>query len=563
MHVNLKAKPFNLTDAQCRWVEEMKASLSPREKAGQLICCVSAAESEEQMWARYQRIPYGGVTFRAAPAAQIKASSDFIQRKAKIPLLISANLESGGSGVVTDGTEYASQLEVAATGDEKYAEMLGDISGAEAAAVGVNYAFAPVVDVHYNWRNPIINIRTYGSDPEIVRRFGAAYMRGIAKHNVAVAIKHFPGDGVDERDQHLMTSVNTFSCEEWDATYGMIYRDLIERGAQTVMVGHIMLPAYSRRLVPGIRDEEIMPASVSPEIVGGLLRGRLGFNGAVITDSAVMTGLSCSMPRRDVPAACINAGCDMFLFGRNIEEDFENLVADIESGVVSSERLDEALTRVLALKASLGLNTATEFTRADYAGIVGCEAFHAMEKECADHAITLVKDTQHLLPLSPEKHRRVWLHIMGDHPSFRGGSPCKDAVIERLTKAGFEVTYFDKENPGQALSTEPVSKLKKKYDLILYVANTCYGDNNVINRLSYVHPMCGESPQYVRDIPTLFVSLGNPYHLVDVPMIKTFINCYNHSPRLLDALMEKLLGQSEFRGVSPVDPFCGMWGTNF
>lgn len=563
MMINLKGNPFYLNEAQCSWVAETLKTLSVKEKVGQLMHIVSANDTEETLMQRYRDLPFGGLTFRAAPSAEIREKVEFLQHHASIPMLISANLESGGSGIVSDGTEYASQLEVAATGNCSYAEELGNICGAEASAVGVNLAFAPVVDIHFNWRNPIVNIRTYGSDPQRVLEMSSAYMRGIARHHVAVSIKHFPGDGVDERDQHLVPSVNSFSCEQWDETYGKVYRSLIEQGAQAVMVGHILQPAYSRALCPGIQDEDILPASLSRELVTGLLRDRLGFNGVVITDSAVMTGLSACLPRRQIPAACINAGCDIFLFGRNAQEDFENLLQDVMNGIVSPERLDEAVTRILALKASLGLSQCTSYTRDDYASIIGCKAFSDASRKCADDAITLVKDTQHLLPLSPHRHHRVWLHILGDEPSFRGGMRCQEMILSRLQQAGFEVTLFDRSHPQDALRTEYVSVLKQQFDLILYIGNVTYGRNDSTSRLSYVPIACGESPQYVKDIPTLFISLCDPYHLVDVPMIPTYINCYNCSPVLLDSLFEKLLGRDSFRGVSPVDPFCGIWGTQF
>lgn len=558
--VDLKANPFFLEDAACAWVSDTLAQMTLREKVAQMFCCVSAGESGEALQKRYADIPFGGVTFRADKAEAIKQRVDFLQSRVKIPLLVSANLENGGIGIATDGTEFASQLEVAATGDPAYAYMLGDVCGAEGASIGCNYAFAPVVDIHYNWRNPIINIRTYGSDPDWVLRCAGEYLRGIARHKVAVSIKHFPGDGVDERDQHLLTSVNSLSCEAWDASYGKVYRALIEQGAQTVMVGHILMPAYSRRLRPGITDAEMLPASLSQELVEDLLRGELGFNGLVITDSASMTGLGCALPRREIPAAAVNAGCDMFLFGRNLHEDFESLLQDAQRGAVSAARLDEAVTRVLALKASLGLHTAVQFTSPRYREIIGCAEFAQKARACADKAITLVKDTQGLLPVTPETHPRVWLHILGDNPAFRGGFVCRDKVVRKLEDAGFAVTCFDKEHPAQALSSEPVQVLKEKYDLILYVANLVTGGNNTVNRIDWVPMACGESPQYVRDIPTMFVSLGDPYHFVDVPMIRTFINCYDNSDAVLDALIEKITGKSAFVGMSPVDPFCGMWG---
>ena len=145
---------------------------------------------------------------------------------------------------------------VAATGDKSYAAALGAVCAEEGLSVGANYAFAPIVDIDYNFRNPITNTRTFGSNPETVLGFASEYLRECQSRGVACSIKHFPGDGRDERDQHLCTTVNDMSVEEWDSTYGKIYKTLIDEGAKTVMVGHIMQPAYSRFKNPDLSDED-------------------------------------------------------------------------------------------------------------------------------------------------------------------------------------------------------------------------------------------------------------------------------------------------------------------
>lgn len=558
--IDLTKKPFSLSEKQCERVYNTLASMTLEEKVGQTFCAVSTAISNDEMLKAYDRIPFGGMMYRRpGDLDKTKERTDFMQCRVKIPLLIPANLEMGGSGVVNGGTIFGCQMQVAATNDPKNAFHLGDICGIEAAAVGVNWAFAPVVDIDMNWRNPITNTRTYGNDPEKVMTFGSEYMHGIMQHNIAVSIKHFPGDGVDERDQHLVTSVNSLSCEEWDNTYGRVYGALIEQGAQTVMVGHILQPAYIRYYNPDIKDEDMMPATISPEIIKGLLRGKLNFNGVIITDAADMTGLSCAKPRRDVPAAIINAGVDMILFGRNLEEDYNNMLEDARKGVISEERLNEAVTRILALKASLGLNEKRKFTDDNYKEIIGCERHLKLAEKCADEAVTLVKDTQKLLPVSPETHKRVWLNILGDDLGFRGGIKCKDMVIEELERAGFDVTYYD-ESTRDPFYFEPVEELKEKYDVIMYFANVINASNRTVTRLAWSPSISSNTPQYVKDIPTLFVSLGNPYHFVDVPMIRTIINCYTNSRIVIRKVIEKITGKSEFKGVSPVDPFCGMWG---
>lgn len=283
------------------------------------------------------------------------ATASYLQKNANIPLLLAANLEKGAYGVVTEGTNFASPMEIGATGDCEMAALLGEICGSEASALGINWAFAPIIDIDYNFRNPITNTRTFGSDPKLVRDMGVAYVKAVHSHDVAASIKHFPGDGCDERDQHLVSSINDMSCEQWDATYGEAYKAAIATGAKTCMIGHIMQPAYSRKLNPNLNDGDILPATLSEELVTGLLKGKLGFNGLVVTDATTMAGMAIAMPRYQAVPTSIACGCDMFLFCRNAEEDVAFMKQGVIDGIITPERFNDAVCKVLALKASLRL----------------------------------------------------------------------------------------------------------------------------------------------------------------------------------------------------------------
>ena len=557
---DLSKTPFHLGKTQQEWVKKTLGQMSVEEKAGQLFLVIGQSDHDEDILDMYREFQFGGIMYRPDRADKLKNRNDKLQTLAKIPVLIAANLEAGGSGAVLEGTNFASQLEAAATGDVRQAYHLGDISAREGSAVGVNLAFAPVCDIDRNWRNPITNTRTYGSDPEIVLSMCEAYMDGAAKNGVAVSIKHFPGDGCDERDQHLVASVNDLSCEEWDATYGKIYKSLIEKGAQTVMAGHILQPAYSRNFSPELTEEQILPASCSKELVQGLLRGKLGFQGVVLTDAANMLGYCTAMKRRDLIPTTINAGVDMILFGKNLAEDLSYLIDAVRTGVVSVERLDEAVTRVLALKASLGLHEKKHFTADNYRGLIAAPESLRLAAECADQAITLVKDTQNLLPVTPKKHRRVWLHVNGDKPGFTGGR-CREMVIRALQKAGFEVDVYDAEHTTMEETVVSTEEIAKKYDVIMYFSNIINASYQTTARIQWQGAVAQEGPYFVKEVPTLMVSLGNPYGFADAPMIPTIINTYHVSQTIIDMVVEKIMGRSPFKGISPVDPFCGMFGT--
>ena len=566
--VDLKSKPFYLSDEDITWVHGTLAGMDLKTKVGQLFCPIATTDDLEVMGKTLELIKPGGLMYRSFPGATVQKSHRYLQEESEIPLLLSANLERGGVGIASDGTNFGTQMQVAATDDEEMAYKLGLVSGREGRAVGCNWTFSPVIDIDYNYHNPITNTRTYGSDPDRVLRMARAYMKGVHENGLAVSIKHWPGDGVDGRDQHLLISVNTLSVSEWDRSFGKVYKGMIDAGAQTVMAAHIMLPAYSRKLLPGIKDEEIMPATLAPEISIKLLRRQQGFNGLIVTDATPMAGFTIPMSREQAVPSTIAAGCDIFLFNVNIEEDLEYMFRGVETGLLTIERLDEAVTRILGLKASLELHKQKEEGRLvpdeSPLEVLNCPEHRAWAAECADKAVTLVKDTQNLLPLKVEVHRRVLLYVLGDVGGYMdAGGGSSAGFIKLLEDQGFVVTKFDYaqlEGPDAFLQmNKSVRELKEEYDLVLYYASLKTASNQTVVRITWAQPFGIDVPRFVNDIPTLFVSVDNPYHLQDVPRVKTFINGYSASEHVVEALVDKLLGKSPFKGKSPVDPFCGYW----
>ena len=561
--IDLKGKPFYLNDSQIDWVEETLAAMTDDEKAEQLFCPMLAFTDPNAIRGMFGGHNYGAAMFRVDGAKATMEAVNTLQEISKIPMLISANLEDGGNGVVTEGTYMGRQMLIAATDEEEKAYQLGKICGREGNAVGVNWAFSPVLDIDTNYHNPITNVRTYGSDYKRTIRMGKNYIKGLGEEGLIPAIKHFPGDGVDERDQHLLTSVNTLSIDEWEASYGQIYRTMIEDGAMTAMVGHIAMPAMEEKF-DGRPCEKVIPASCSKNIMTGYLRGVLGFNGLISTDASPMVGLTSNTIRREAVPDCIENGADVLLFGKDLDEDVRFMKEGIASGRLSKKRLDEAVTRILATKAALHLTEkkadGSIFRTDDDLKAIGTEEHIAWAKECADHGVTLVKDTVNLLPLSPEKHKKVLFELLGDFPS---NDRVRKQFISLLEKEGFEVTEYVPETMETIFNDADVEGFREKYDLVFYVGNIENASNKTVARINW-HTLFGAGnnlPWFAKEVPCIFVSVGNPYHLLDVPMIHTYINGYCHSSYVIDAIMKKVMGRSEFRGISPVDPFCGRWDT--
>jgi beta-N-acetylhexosaminidase len=571
MNSRLHQAPFFLTEADVDWVESTLGAMSVEEKIGQVFCLVSYGADEKALRHMAGVLKVGGVMCRPGSTEDVIGTVGVLQECSEVPLLMAANLEAGADGVSTAGTRIGSPMAVAATGDVDMAYKLGVACGREASAVGLNWAFAPIGDIDYNFRNPITNTRTFGADPRRVREMATACMRGLQENGMAATVKHFPGDGVDERDQHLVTTVNTLTCEEWDASYGKVFKACIDAGVMAVMVAHIALPEYSRRLCPGIKDEDILPASLSYEIATTLLREKLGFAGLVVSDATAMAGMAMAMERSKAVPQAIAAGCDVFLFARNLEEDLGYMREGLETGILTEERLTEAVRNVLALKASLQLHKkkaqGTLVPRVETADkILSCGEHRAWAADCADRAITLVKQEEGVLPLSPSKTRRVLLYGLESEGSFFESTATDgtaktpaEAFKALLEKEGFTVEIFAAPRGGLEGSMRSYADCVAGYDLMMYLANLGARSNQTLVRIKWAPPMGSDVPIYLNSVPTVFISLENPYHLLDVPRVKTYINTYGSSDLVLEKLMDKLMGRAPFKGVSPVDPFCGKW----
>ena len=540
--MNLREKPFYLSEEQVNWVESTLSTLSAERKIGQLFCLMGGDYGAEELLCLVSDYAVGGVLFRPAPSAEIERRLSALDKAAAVPLLKAANLEEGGAGAISDGTFFGWPMTVAAADDDAMMEKFAHVCAREGASVGVNWTFSPVCDLDMNFRNPITNVRTCGSDPERVADLCDIYVKTVQSDGVAACAKHFPGDGVDFRDQHLHPTYNSLSAADWYETYGAVYKRLIDGGLLSVMAAHICQPALSMAENPSLTFGDCLPGSLSPELLTGVLRGRLDFNGLIATDATIMAGFTQAMPRADAMPAAVMAGVDMFVFTTDFYEDRRYLLEALAEGRLTVERLDEAVTRVLALKAwTLAHSRRTE--RPGKALL--------WRDACADRSVTLVKNTQDVLPVTPERFPRVRLVTLGNDTMPEGGMT---ELAERILRgAGFKTERFDigKEELHGTAELSPKR-------LTLYLCNLEHASNQTALRIFWAKKHALDAPRHVWEEPSVFVSFSNPYHLQDVPRIRTYINAYSCHESTVRAVLDKLMGKSPFRGVSPVDAFCGL-----
>ncbi|MGN0976996.1 MAG: glycoside hydrolase family 3 N-terminal domain-containing protein, partial [Faecousia sp.] len=339
-----------------------------------------------------------------------------------------------------------------------------------------------------------------------------------------------------------------------------------------------------------ITPEQLRPATLCPEIMTGLLRDKLGFNGMVVTDASHMVGMTNQMKRADMLPAAINAGCDMFLFFNDPEEDFATMLNAYKSGVISEDRMEEALTRILGLKAAMGLNKKAKEDLCPSAEalptVLRSPEFRAVAPAISRDALTLVKNKQEgVLPLSPEKTKRIMIvQVKGaDSPmtalaamAMGGGAARKtpaEKLRDRLIEKGFDAFIYV--SPLDKMLAEV--KAGKPVSLNLYfagknaISDFVAGQDLVITLFNVAngHPVFGlskgggEIPWYVHELPVVGISVNKPTMLADCPMLQTYINTYDSNDDTMDALVDALLaGPEAFKGTDPIDSYCGMIDTH-
>ncbi|WP_299742452.1 glycoside hydrolase family 3 N-terminal domain-containing protein [Devosia sp.] len=526
--------PFQLDDAACRWVVDTQGSLSLDLKLRQLLHVLCRDLSQTSLDSVVAQGVGGIHRLLSRPAEQLRSSAQYLQRRANIPLLLSGDLEL--SERFSMRTALPNQMGIAAAGGEA-AALAGKIAASEGRALGFNWSFGPSLDLDINPANPVVNTRSFGNDVARVSQCATDWIVATQQRGMAAAGKHFPGDGVDHRDQHFVWSCNSLGLAQWRGSYGAVFKTAIDSGLMSIMASHITFDAYEAETG---RMSSGLPASLNHALITDLLRGELGFEGVVISDSLSMAGFACLGDLSETIPASIAAGCDMLLFPDDVDATVAILKQAIEDGRLSMVRVDAAVGRVLEMKAALGLHKAADSD-------AGEDAEVSYAQDAADivaNSITLVRDDQAMIPLSAVTHRRILLLM----PKLResGSGPLPQLAVRQLLEAeGFEVHQHE---PGMPLRIED-------YDAAIYAI----GDEAGSAKPSLSMPwssLHGAFPDSMvrlwRKLPTAIISFGTPYYLHDAPECLTLINAYSPIIASQAAAVKVLLGRVPARGISPV-----------
>jgi beta-N-acetylhexosaminidase len=553
VELSLKAAPFNLNDADIAWVRKTRDGLSTDAKVRQLFVHISIGDDLDQSRRLASMSPGGIHRFMGQSLDEAWAATRLMLEMSEVPLFITGDIEGGGHGS-SAMLQFPNQLGLAAANDLALSARVLSAVCEEAKSFGFNWSFTPVVDVNREAGSAIVGTRSYGSDVEKIIAQARTHIKTLQGYGIAATAKHWPGEGYDARDQHVVTTINPLGVDAWHEEFGHIYKTMIGDGVMTVMSAHIALPAYAAKHgMAGL--ERYRPASVSKLLNQNLLRDELGFNGLVVSDATPMGGLTAWDKRSMCVPEVIENGCDLFLFSPNEEQDFKFMMDGLRDGRLSEQRLDEAVTRILGLKAALGLHTKTLDQRlpplADAKMKVKAQNHLDVAQTAADQSITLVKDTQNLLPLNIAKHKRIALVHRGA-PGMFPGMPRKpmSTFIDGLKARGFEIKDFDPKDFPTPENT----------DLLLYVfaVESSLGLSHIyIDWKEEQQSLDGIMARFWNEMPTLMVSFGHPYYLRDAPRVPTYVNAYSTIEASQRAALSCIIGNQPFSGVSPVDAFAG------
>lgn len=525
-----------LTDEQQQWVNRTLASSSLEQQLAQLLIPKLEADGGvEPLLKQMERIPFGGLFVWGATEEAHRKALSRIQAAAAVPVVVCADLENGSGYVIRGRPQFPDMLALGAADDEMLAYTVGKAAGRDGRSVGIHWSFGPVVDVNINPDNPIANTRSLGDDPEHVSRLAVAVIRGMQDHGLAACAKHFPGDGVDDVDQHVTISVNDLSLERWKKISGRTFAAAIAADVHTIMIGHIALPAWD----PATDHRgALRPATVNRRIVHDLLREEMGFEGLVVTDDMNMGGVAGYVNFRERTIGCIRAGCDMLLFPR-MPDAYDILLEAVRKGELEEARVQEAARRVLELKARLQLcEDARPKAAATAAETV---EFESAAGTVAARAVQRVRDVNGILPLRGLKPGSRVLTV-----TLSGEGFDLPVVDEELARRGFQVEHIAAAGYG---AVDPyVDRVDAIFVNFAFGAGWCVGSVRSIGPQNRVF-MNGFQTAHPK---VVFTSFGSPYHLRQFSALPVYINAHSASAASQRAAVKAWLGEAPMEGRSPV-----------
>ena len=542
------------------WVDSTLVSLTLEERVGQLFVVELAAVFTNEDDQAYQyalemihRYHVGAFILAGGNALDVPVITNRLQEASRVPLLINGDLEAGmtyGTSwrrsrgwterlprfVPGGGTHFVSQMAIGATRNPHYAYELGRITARESRASGIHWSNSPVADVNSNPDNPIINTRSYGEDPAMVAEMVAAYVRGAQEAGMIATLKHFPGHGDTREDSHMRLPVLPFDRKRLDSVEFVPFRAGIGAGAGAVMTSHLSLP----RIDPTGR-----PATLSRPILTGILRNTLGFDGIVVTDGMRMQGITDNFESGDAAVAAIEAGVDAILGIEDIDKGYKGVLQAVRSGLLSEERINASVRRILAAKQHIGLDRQRTVSIDSLFSIVGAPESQRISQEISDASVTLLCNRHEVLPLSPST--RLRLVVVTEEPALDPGIE----LLEEIQPFVKSVTLTRVSNETGSARFAEIADSTDPRDVLLvgvYLSVIAWkGERRFAEPIETFLNSLDNSAS-----PAILVAFGDPYVLGKIPEADAVLTTYNGTYLAERSIARAVTGAATIEGTLPV-----------
>lgn len=419
--------------SETAWVDRTLQAMTLRQKLGQLIIIAANGEFAntespklETIRRQIKELQLGGYIVSHGGAQEIAALTNEMQRVSSVPLFIAADFERGLRMRSRNGTPFTTAMGLGATNDPEAAYRQGKIIAQEMRAIGVNWLYGPVADINNNPDNPVINIRSYGADPQRVGAFVAAAVRGVREGGVLATLKHFPGHGDTATDSHIGLPVLSFDRQRLDSVELVPFRAGLAAGADSVMTAHIALPKLTG---------DNVPATLNPKLTNDLLRGEMGYQGIITTDSLEMGAVNQAYPHGASAVQAILAGADVALLPPNPQEALDALEKAVRDGRLTETRLNQSVRRLLTAKYRLGLAQSRTVDLNNINQALEKPANMREANATAERSITLLRNRDTLLPLTPDRAKRTLFIILAADDDAEEGRVLDPEIRRRVPQA--------------------------------------------------------------------------------------------------------------------------------
>ncbi len=540
-----------------RWVDSVMAGMTIRDRAAQMVWPSIYADYVPADAATWRRITsyvatdkVGGIVMSIGSPIEMAVKLNALQRMSAVPLLVGADLETGAGMRARGGyfvpnsvdlggaTTFPSEMAYGAANDTALTYTEGRITAIEGRALGIHIDFAPVMDVNNNPSNPVINTRSYGENPHEVARLGTSFIRGLQEHGMIATAKHFPGHGDTETNSHLALPIVNVSRARLDTVELVPFRAAIRAGVGAVMTFHGSMPAL---------DSSGAPGTLSANVVTGLLRKQLGFNGLVISDAMDMKGVTDKYGPTEAVKRAVAAGVDVLIQPADVPAAINAVVEGITEGRYPEARVSEAARRIVAMKRQLELDRNRYVDLDSLRATVGDSGHVALAQQAADRSITVVRDSLHILPLKLAAGAKV-LSITIARRSDLGASEAFNATLARgVPTLHSEFVMSDDPAPNYARlaaladSAEVTivsSYVGQSWNVTSVNAPQAFAD--FISRIS------------LNRHKVIVVAFGNPYLLSQIPSTSDYVVAWDAAPVSQLAAARVLLGVAPSLGHLPI-----------